>query len=192
MEEIELLQRIRADPSVFALLFRRYYHPIFAYVYRRIGHIEDSSDVAANTFYKAFLHINRFTPRGISIKVWLYRIATNETNLYFRHRRRRSVVFSAMDMADAAQYTQAFAEDSLALEAEMQKHQRFQEVRDALKMIPLNYQEVVALRYFEGKSNREIGEILDMKEGTVKSLLSRGIGRLRQKLQPIHAVGIIV
>lgn len=192
MEEIELLQKIKADPSVFALLFRRYYHPIFAYVYRRIGHIEDSSDVAANTFYKAFLHINRFTPRGISIKVWLYRIATNETNLYFRHRRRRSVVFSAMDITEAGQCIQAFAEDSLALEAEMQKHQRFQEVREALKMIPLKYQEVVALRYFEGKSNREIGEILDTKEGTVKSLLSRGIGRLRQKLQPIHAVGIIV
>jgi len=191
MEEIELLRRIKADPSVFALLFRRYYHPIFAYVYRRIGHVEDSSDVAANAFYKAFLHINRFTPRGISIKVWLYRIATNETNLYFRNRRRRSAIFAAMDCAQAAQFTHAFAEDRLMLEAEMQKHQRFQDVREALKTLPVKYQEVLALRYFEGKSNREIGEILNRKDGTVKSLLSRGIEYLRQRLQPIRASGII-
>ena len=47
--------------------------------------------------------------------------------------------------------------------------------------LSIPYQEVIALRYFEGKNNKEIAEILDIKEGTIKSLLSRGLERLRMK-----------
>ena len=46
---------------------------------------------------------------------------------------------------------------------------------------PVKYQEVIALRYFEGKDNKEIAEILNINEGTLKSLLSRGIEKLRVK-----------
>ena len=54
----------------------------------------------------------------------------------------------------------------------------------ALKTLPVKYQEVISLRYFEGKNNKEIIEILNMKEGTLKSLLSRGLEKLRNKMQP--------
>ena len=46
----------------------------------------------------------------------------------------------------------------------------------------LKYQEVIALRYFESKDIREIGEILNKPEGTVKSLLLRGLEKLRQDM----------
>lgn len=49
-----------------------------------------------------------------------------------------------------------------------------------LSSLPSIYQKVIALRYFEEMSIREIGEILDKKEGTVKSLLSRGLEKLRK------------
>ena len=41
------------------------------------------------------------------------------------------------------------------------------------------YQEVLALRYFEQKPVTEICEILSKKEGTVKSLISRGLDKIR-------------
>jgi RNA polymerase sigma-70 factor (ECF subfamily) len=50
-----------------------------------------------------------------------------------------------------------------------------------LKTLPLKYQEVIALKYFEGKENKEIAEILNINEGTLKSLLSRGLEKLRKK-----------
>jgi len=40
-----------------------------------------------------------------------------------------------------------------------------------LKTLPVKYQEVISLRYFEGKENKEIAEILDINEGTLKSLI---------------------
>ena len=48
--------------------------------------------------------------------------------------------------------------------------------------LPIKYQDVIMLRYFERKSVKEIAEILNKKEGTVKSLLSRGIRRLKNLL----------
>jgi RNA polymerase sigma-70 factor (ECF subfamily) len=48
--------------------------------------------------------------------------------------------------------------------------------------LPPKYQEVIALKYFEDKELKEIAEILSKPEGTVKSLLHRGIEKLRNTL----------
>ena len=55
-----------------------------------------------------------------------------------------------------------------------------------LKTLPVKYQEVISLRYFEGKDNKEISEILGINEGTLKSLLSRGLEKLRKKCNRIE------
>jgi len=181
MSESEWLARIKADPSVFSEVFQQYYHPIFGYILRRVGDFDDAADIAAETFLKAFRHIPRFTYRGISIKVWLYRIATNEVNLYCRHRRKQSSILSLQEV-DSTQIVSQFLEDDRAvLEAEMARHRQFLIILHYLRELPVKYQEVLALRYFEGKDNREISEITAMKEGTVKSLLSRGVEKLREK-----------
>ena len=78
MSESEWLARIKADPSVFSEVFQQYFHPIFGYIFRRTGNFDDAADIPAETFLNAFRHIHRFTYQGISIKVWLYQIATNE------------------------------------------------------------------------------------------------------------------
>jgi len=54
-------------------------------------------------------------------------------------------------------------------------------VLEGLKTLPVKYQEVISLRYFEGKDYKEITEILNINEGTLKSLLSRGVEKLRKK-----------
>jgi RNA polymerase sigma-70 factor (ECF subfamily) len=55
-------------------------------------------------------------------------------------------------------------------------------IRSKLPLLDIKYQEVIALRYFEQKNNSEISLILDKNEGTVKSLLSRGLEKLRNML----------
>jgi len=183
MEEVELLKKIKHDPESFRIIFQQFYQPIFGYIYRRTGHFEDTADLAATTFYKAFINLGKFVPRGISIKVWLYRIATNETNLYFRHNRRRTRALAMFEASQASEWKQSLAGDKIAIQAEMEQHRRFQRVQEGLKSLPVRYQQILALRYFEGKPTKEIAEILDKKEGTIKSLLSRGVEKLREKVQ---------
>lgn len=183
MTDKELLARIKDDPANFSEVFQLYYKPLFGYVFRRTGDFDDTADITANTFLKAFTAINSFSYRGISVKVWLYRIATNEVNQFFRNRKKANSIFEKL--TDNSEYINLLAHDREELEAELQKHQQFLIVLEALKTLPLKYQEVLSLRYFEGKENKEISEILSVKEGTIKSLISRGLGLLREKCNQI-------
>jgi len=181
MDEKELLDKIRSNPEIFSELFKLYYQPIFGYIIPRTGNFDDTADIAADTFLKAFRHIHNFRYSGISVKVWLYRIATNEINLYFRNKQKHNSIFERIITEDKDIFDHFLADDRKEVEAEFQKHDQFLLVQKELKTLPLKYQEVIALKYFEGKENKEIVEIININEGTLKSLLSRGLEKLRQK-----------
>jgi RNA polymerase sigma-70 factor (ECF subfamily) len=185
MDETDLLNRIRDKPENFAELFKLYYQPIFGYILSRTGSFDDTADIAADTFLKAFRNIHNFRYTGISVKVWLYRIATNEMNLYFRFRQKHSSTFERLSIEENEIFKNLISDDRKEIESELLKHEQFMSVMNALKMLPVKYQEAIALRYFEGKDNREIAEIMNINEGTLKSLLSRGLEKLRQKCNQI-------
>ena len=65
------------------------------------------------------------------------------------------------------------------MESELKAHKDYNQIRVNLLQLDVKYQEVISLRYFEQKTNGEIAQILDKNEGTVKSLLSRGLEKLR-------------
>lgn len=179
MTESELLNNIKNNPSEFSEIFNLYYKRIFGYIFRRVGEFDDTADIAADTFLKAFRHISKFEYKGISIKVWLYRIATNEVNQYFRFRKKRISIFERIDIENREMFKNFISEDRKEIEAELEKNEQFLKIQKSLKTLPLKYQEVISLKYFEGKDNKEIAEILNIKEGTLKSLLSRGITKLK-------------
>jgi RNA polymerase sigma-70 factor, ECF subfamily len=181
MTEEQLLNKIRNDPAEFASLFQLYYKSIIGYIFRRTGNFEDAADLASETFVKAFLHIRNFDYRGISIKVWLYRIATNEVNMYFRRREKHRSVFDRIDFENKGLFINYLQRDREELEATLNEHAQFLEVLTALKTLPDKYQDAISLHYFEDKDKREIAEIMGVKEGTLKSILSRGLEKLRKK-----------
>ena len=181
-EEKELLEKIKADPNGFSVLFDLHYHKIFRYIFRRVVDYDASRDIAAETFMKAFIKINSFRWTGISISSWLFRIATNEINQYFR--KQKYAPESLNELTENYRFDfanpQTWEEEKQALEKELNDHREFLQVQHHLKHFELKYQEVIALRYFENKSIKEIAEITGKNEGTIKSLLSRGMEKLRQ------------
>lgn len=76
-------------------------------------------------------------------------------------------------------------QDKDEIEAEIQKHSQFLTILKVLKTLPNKYQEVISLKYFEGKKNKEIVEIANINEGTLKSLLSRGLEKIRNKCNEV-------
>jgi RNA polymerase sigma-70 factor, ECF subfamily len=184
VNEEAILEKIKENPSNFSAFFKLYYKPIFGYIFRRIGVFDDSADIASETFLKAFQHIHQFTYRGISIKVWLYRIASNEINLHFRNQHKQLSFIDNNLSAEKIIFKKQLEQDKEILERELKQHQQYFQVLEQLKTLPDKYQTVIALRYFEGKDNKEIALILNIKEGTLKSLLSRGVEKLREKCNP--------
>lgn len=180
-EEKDLLRRIKRDPQAFSVLYDAYYMPIFAYVLRRLGQYELARDVTAETFLKAFQKINAFQWRNIPVSTWLYRIATNEVNLYFRGSKYRP---SSIEEANLyLPYEEGIETEKAALEQAFKEHKEFTIIQQQLFKLDIKYQEVIALRFFEEKSIKQVAEILGKNEGTVKSLLSRGLEKLRSLVE---------
>jgi RNA polymerase sigma-70 factor, ECF subfamily len=180
-EEKHILQLIKEDPKEFGIVFDSYYNQIFIYIYKRITDYDISRDIAAETFLKAFLNIQSFVWKDISISSWIYRIATNEINQHFRRNKKLNISLDALlDKNDFdILNSHEFIEERQTLERELELHEEFLKVQKCLTKLDIKYQEVLSLKYFEKKSIIEVAEILNKKEGTVKSLLSRGTEKLR-------------
>ena len=179
-EEKQLLEKIKENPEFFGKIFDVCYKPIFNYIFHRVADYDISRDIAADTFLKAYLKINAFTWKNVSILTWIYRIATNEINYYYRKNKTANL---SLDLL-GSQAIQLFEFDDYQsekqlIENELKVNEDFARVQRSLKKLNIKYHEVLSLRYFEKKSLKEISEILDKKEGTIKSLLSRGLEKLK-------------
>lgn len=182
VEEKQLLQRIKKKPEHFAEIFDAWYKPIFNYIFRRIADYDISRDIASDTFLKAYLKITSFVWKDISMLTWLYRIATNEVNYYFRKNKSSQIALNAYaEEAGKLFDFPDYQHEKQLLENELKLNDDFIKVQQCLKKLDIKYQEVISLRYFEKKSILEIAEILEKKEGTIKSLLSRGLEKLKSR-----------
>jgi len=183
-QEARLIELCKSDPSAFGELFDCWYAPVFGYIFRRTADYDLSKDMAAETFLKAYLNIHRFSWRGIRVSAWLYRIATNEMNQYYRKQKYKPLSLSQLlenPHMEKLLHQQPDDEREV-MERELQAYNDYNQIRENLLKLDIKYQEVIALKYFEQKTNSEISSILNKNEGTVKSLLSRGLEKLRNML----------
>jgi RNA polymerase sigma-70 factor (ECF subfamily) len=185
LNEEQLLREIKNDPRKFGEFYEAFYKNIFGYAFRRTTNYDAAKDIAAETFLKAYAGIGKFTWRDISILHWLYRIATNELNKYFNSRKYVPDSISRIHEeygVDITDYANA-ENERILLEEEIEKHREFARISDLVRKLNTKYQDVISLRYYEQKSIKEIAVILGKREGTVKSLLSRGIDKLKGTME---------
>jgi RNA polymerase sigma-70 factor, ECF subfamily len=180
-EEQDIISICQREPKAFGILFDEYYNQIFGYIHRRVLDWDASEDITAEVFMKAFMNITNYRWLGISIAAWFYRIATNEINMYFRKDKKAPISLAELSVNQNFDYSET-NQDILENDLLLQQHEDFLQVQKHLKNLDIKYQEVIALRFFEDKSIREIGEILNKNEGTIKSLLSRGLEKIRSKI----------
>jgi len=181
-EEKELVRQAQKAPDAFAKLYDQYYPRIFGYVLRRTANLEAAQDITSETFFKALKKLWQFRWRNISFSPWLYKIATNEINQYFRKAEYKKSASLEELQEQGFEPISSHNPESELIEAQenLKQHQDFLEIQVKIVRLPAKYQEVIALRFFEQKQIKEISEILGKKEGTIKSLLYRAVDKLRE------------
>jgi len=181
-EEEELVKRAQKGPDAFAKLYDQYYPKIFGYVLRRSANLEAAQDITSETFLKALGKLWQFQWRNVSFSSWLYKIATNEINQYFRKAEYKKSVSLEELQERGFELLSPHDPESELIEAQekLKQHQDFLEIQGKIARLPAKYQEVIALRFFEKKQINEIAEILGKREGTIKSLLHRAVEKLRE------------
>ncbi|HEU65150.1 MAG TPA: sigma-70 family RNA polymerase sigma factor [Chloroflexi bacterium] len=180
--EEELIRQAQKDPHAFAELYDHYYSKIFGYVLRRTANLEAAQDITSETFLKALKKLWQFRWRSVSFSSWLYKIASNEINQYFRKAEYKKSTSLEELQEQGFEPISPHDPESELIEAQekLEQYQEFLDVQKKLVRLPAKYQEVIALRFFEQKQIKEIAEILGKKEGTIKSLLHRAVEKLRE------------
>lgn len=182
-EESQLVAQAKKNPDAFGALFDHYHPKILAYLIHRTGNVALAQDLSSETFFKALTKLWQFQFRSISFSAWLYRIASNEMKMYFRGKRSVSLD-SLMESAsfDAKDPSDIMDELKEAEEKLLQKKD-FLDIQKKLLNLSFIDQTVITLRYLEEKEISEIAEIVGKREGTVRSILSRGLQKLREMQQ---------
>jgi RNA polymerase sigma-70 factor (ECF subfamily) len=178
-DDDQLVALAKTHPQFYGDLYERYYGRILNYAYRRTLDVAIAEEITSNVFFNALGGLPNYEHRG-KFGAWLYRIAGNEIRLNWRAKRRRPD-----DNANwRADYTRVrFAANRAATAEEIEEQaQQFAKLHEALCRLPERYQSVLALRYFEGLSYEEVADVLEKKIGSVKSLIHRGLERLRREL----------
>ncbi len=177
-QERELVFKAKTDADAFGLLYDEYYPKIFGYVLRRTASVETAKDITSEVFLKALQSIKNFRWRNIPFSAYLYRIAEHEISNGYK--RNKHIIFLKQDIENSAIISDISLDDESArVEADIQKHEEFLLLHQCIVKLPHIYQEVIVLRYFEKKLISEICIILGKREGTVKSLLNRGLKKLK-------------
>ena len=138
------------------------------------GHHQDAEDLAQDVFIKVHAKLDSF--RGdASLKSWIYRITVNT---YLNKRRKKALFF--MKLRDDFDATLLDNRSNTAYGAEsnvIQEH-----VRKAMDGLSPKERSAFALRHYNECSVKEVAQVLNVAEGTVKSLLFRAVQKLRKKL----------
>lgn len=179
--EEELVKRAQHNPEAFGELYEIYYQRIFNFALKRTANIQLALDITSVTFLKALNQIKKFRWRDVPFGAWLYRIAGNEINDHYRRQGGKRIA-SIEEIAELAD-TGGYADEINHAEEELSRHEEFLLLHKKLTELPEMYQEVITLKFFEKKKIREMVKILGKKEGTIKSLLHRGVEKLREKMQ---------
>jgi RNA polymerase sigma factor (sigma-70 family) len=173
MEDADLVERARAgDLAAFEVLVARHQSVALRVAYAIVP--MDAEDVVQEAFVKAHAALPRFRS-GAPFRPWVLRIVTNEArNQLRRHARQAQLALREVARRGPAGTT---TPESAAIDEEQRRL-----LAHAISGLVPGDREVIALRWFAGLNEAEMAEVLDCRPGTVKSRLSRALGRLRAAL----------
>jgi RNA polymerase sigma-70 factor (ECF subfamily) len=174
-----LIEKARTDRTAFAELFRLHYDEIFRYCARRVCRRETAEDITSQVFMKMINKFSTFMGDQTAFRYWLFRIACNEINSYFRTAGRQARAYEAIRHQPASEQPDAAAD----CRQEEENALRMAFLHQALAALSAEQQDIITLRFFEGLNSEQIGGILGMKATTVRSRLARALSQLKKSYQ---------
>ncbi len=170
-EDSGLVVQARNDRAAFVQLYRRHYDAIFRYCAHRLFDRAAAEDVTSEVFLKMVENFHRYRGTEAQFRNWLYRIATNAVNHYFRRMNRHDRLLRAA--REQSNNQAADCEES---------PERLALLKEAMLSLKPRYQTIITLRFFENMKLTEIAEVLGSSPGTIRSQLARALAKLRKKI----------
>ena len=171
LESAELIEEARTNYNAFSLLYRRHYDAIFKYCIHRLFDRHLAEDITSQVFLRVVEKFKTFKGTEKQFRGWLFVIATNLIN---EHLRKAAVHKKAENyLKENPQNHNNNIEDKTA---------KLESLKNAIHSLKPKYQTIITLHFFEKMKHEEIGEVVGASAATVRSQLSRGVEKLRKKM----------
>src|SRR5437867_4411233 len=170
--------------TAFRALVQRYRVRIMNLVCRFINDRDRAEEISQEVFLRVYRNRERYRKSG-KFSTWIFTIAVNLTKNEIRSRVRHKGTFSLDAMEeDSGGQGLAFPDLKPLPDEDLNASEIRRRVAEALEKIPARYREAVVLRDIEGLSYEEVGEILRIPGGTVRSRINRARLMLKERLKP--------
>ncbi|MBP5375043.1 MAG: sigma-70 family RNA polymerase sigma factor [Bacteroidaceae bacterium] len=161
------------DMPTFETVLKQYERPIYWHIRRMVVSHEDAQDVMQETFIRVYQGLNKLRKKEL-LKVWVYRIATNECLRHLTKVRERT-------MAELSE------DDLLVRRLEASEHVDWEDVegvRLQKAILRLSQQErtVFNMRYYDEMSYEEISQVTGSTVATLKVAFHHAKEKIKQEL----------
>lgn len=168
--EAEAAQGVRA----FAEIYETYHHGVQRLIWFRVRSVPLAEDLASEVFLRALRRCGSFRWQGKDLEAWLNTIAINLVSDHFKSKEGRKVYCEIEDVELRIPDSSPLGNpEEVALE-----HLTSEELKDAIKELTPDQQEVIYLRYFKERSYGETARAMGKNESGVKALAHRGVRSL--------------
>lgn len=153
------------EERVFEELIEKEKQQLYRIAFLYVKNETDALDIVQDTVYKAFICRDTLVEEKY-FSTWITRILINKS-LNFLKRKKKIVLSNEIDIIN--NYENEKAEDKI-------------DVLEAVKRLEEPYKTTIILRFYKDFTIKQIGEVLDCPEGTVKTHIHRGIQKLKLDL----------
>ncbi len=150
-------------------IYQDYYGKVFGYIRSKINSTLDAEDIAADVFVKVYEKLDSFDESKASISTWIYTITRNTLTDYFRTRR----VFTEIPIT---------AEAGTSVEDDVCNAEMVETLTKALETLDERERDIIILRFYSGKTLKEITEQMGISYAYGKVLQNKAFSKLREYL----------
>lgn len=186
-QDHDIVSRCRkGDVEAFGILVERHQRKMFNIAYRMTGDYDEAGEIVQEAFLSAFRAIKKFRGEA-TFTTWMTGIVINHAKNRLKKMRTRAHFepVSLDDPSDAYDGNPRFDPPSAGMSAleRLEKKDREEAVQESINSLDEEYREVLILRDIQEFSYEEIGAILKIPDGTVKSRISRARDALRERVK---------
>jgi len=156
--------------EIFTMIYQRYFKSLVKYLFWLSNNSEAAKDITQNVFIKIYNRPHLFDTSK-NFKVWLLSIAKNEWKNYLRKKSNQSKLLKEVKNTHLP---------ILEMKEDFFYEEKFQKIKRAINLLSENHQEVIILKYSNNLTIKEIAEVLDCSEGTIKSRLFYALKNLKE------------
>lgn len=179
LDERKLVERASGgDPAAFNRLMEMHERRMYAVALRMCGNREDAQDCLQESMLRVYRAIGSFKGQS-AFSTWVYRITMN-TCLDELRRKKNKQSTSLDSLVDTGWSPR---DESMGPEKQAIAHEMQNSLHTAIRDLPEDMRSAVVLRDIHGLSYDEIAQMLEINVGTIKSRISRGREKLREKLK---------